>query len=125
MASALSSPSTTGSDDPAKIEILAQALYEAVAETDENRLWTQNDLLELNIIPGGSVGILVTVIQKLSHDFLFKPLRDSSATLCWKLRSEADAKTQVLLVFFCTLALTFSQVRLYHEHRIPSRIRTD
>ena len=95
MASFQSSPSTTEGDDATKIEVLAESMYDAVRDAGE-KLWTQRDLEELDIIPENNIIMLQKVIQKLCNAWLFRPLRDGSLGLCWKWRSEEDAKKYVL-----------------------------
>jgi DNA-directed RNA polymerase III subunit RPC6 len=89
-----SSPSTTGSDDPTKIELLAESIYDAVRDSGD-RPWTQKDLEDLDVIPENNILVLQKVIQKLCNEWLFRPLRDGSLGLCWRWRSEDDAKKYV------------------------------
>ncbi len=96
MASALSPPSTAGSEDPSKVDFLKEALYDAVKEvSSEERLWSQKDLVNLDIIPGQNVALLLSVINKLCSEMLFKPVTDGRLGVCWRWRSEEDAKKYV------------------------------
>ena len=93
MASVLSSPSTTGSEDPAKVDFLKHALYETVKDnSNTTQNWTQSALLDLDTIPGNSVNLLIKVLQSLTDDFLFLTVTDGHLGLCWKWRSEKDAQ---------------------------------
>ena len=94
MASFHSSPSTTDSDDATKIEVLAESMYDAVRDAGE-RLWTQRNLEDLDIIPENNINTLQKVIQKLCNAWLFRPLRDGHLGLCWRWRSEEEAKKYV------------------------------
>jgi len=92
MAAFQSSPSTPGSDEATKIEVLAESIYDVVRDFGGERLWTQHDLEELDIIPENNIIMLQKVIQKLCNAWLFRPLRDGTLGLCWKWRSEEDAR---------------------------------
>jgi len=87
-----SSPSTTEGGDTEKIETLKAILYETVKDdSGEGRLWSQQDLLDLDIIPGGNITVLMSVVQKLCNERLFK-LVEGNNGVCYRWRSEEDAK---------------------------------
>ncbi|KAK3335932.1 DNA-directed RNA polymerase III-like protein [Cercophora scortea] len=78
--------------DPAKIQILKDALYtEARQHGSESRLFTQKDLTDLNVIPNDNVILLLLVVQALCDDKLFVATSHQSG-LAWRWRSREDAK---------------------------------
>ncbi|KAL2137272.1 hypothetical protein VTI74DRAFT_5003 [Chaetomium olivicolor] len=79
-------------DNPAKIAILKDALYEEIRQHgSETRLFTQRELLDLNIIPNGDVGLLLKVVQALTDDKLLVGITNH-AGLAWRWRSREEAK---------------------------------
>lgn len=81
----------------AKLEILKDALYDAVRETgSETRLFSQRDLLDLNVIPDdaklGKMGLLLQIVQSLCDDKLFIGTNSPATGLAWKWRSREDAR---------------------------------
>ncbi|KAK0630225.1 RNA polymerase Rpc34 [Bombardia bombarda] len=78
--------------DAAKLQILKDALYdEARQHGSESRLFTQRDLLGLNVIPNENATLLLRVVQGLCDDKLFVGT-NNHAGLAWRWRSKEDAK---------------------------------
>ena len=85
--------SRASSEDPSKIELLKDALYQAVVDNGgEGRLWNQRDLLDLDIIPEQNLMLLMKAVQGLCSDFLFKAMNDGRFGLCWRYRPAEDAQ---------------------------------
>ncbi|KAK3905751.1 DNA-directed RNA polymerase [Staphylotrichum tortipilum] len=85
--------SDTLADDSAKLAILKDALYEEIRQHgSETRLFTQKDLLDLNIIPNNNVLLLVRVVQGLTDDKLLVGTTNHHAGLAWRWRSREEAK---------------------------------
>ncbi|CAK7231068.1 34-kDa subunit of RNA polymerase III (C) [Sporothrix curviconia] len=81
------------SEDPSKIELLKDALYQAAVDNGgEGRLWSQQDLIDFDIIPEGNLDLLMKVVQGLCSDFLFKTMNDGRIGLCWRYRPVEDAQ---------------------------------
>ncbi|CAK7262720.1 34-kDa subunit of RNA polymerase III (C) [Sporothrix epigloea] len=81
------------SEDKSKIELLKDALYQsAVDNGGEGRLWSQQDLIDFDVIPEGNLDLLIKVVQGLCSDFLFKTMNDGRIGLCWRYRSVEDAQ---------------------------------
>ncbi|TPX16027.1 uncharacterized protein E0L32_000361 [Thyridium curvatum] len=90
MSGLLGSPA--GSEDPTKIEILKESLYDACAAAGStNRVFTQADFMNFDIIPDGNINTLMRVVQELSNEKLFKPVGDGRGGVNWKYRSQEDA----------------------------------
>jgi DNA-directed RNA polymerase III subunit RPC6 len=80
-------------DDSAKLQILKDALYDEIRQHgSETRLFGQQDLLDLNIIPKNDVTLLVRVIQALTDDKLLVGTTNHHAGLAWRWRSREEAK---------------------------------
>ncbi|KAK4129139.1 DNA-directed RNA polymerase III-like protein [Parathielavia appendiculata] len=85
--------STKMADDSAKLQILKDALYEEIRQHgSETRLFTQRDLLDLNIIPNNDLLLLVRVVQGLTDDKLLVGTTNHHAGLAWRWRSREEAK---------------------------------
>ncbi|CAK7566243.1 MAG: 34-kDa subunit of RNA polymerase III (C) [Sporothrix epigloea] len=81
------------SEDKSKIELLKDALYQAAVDNGgEGRLWSQQDLVDFDIIPEGNLDLLIKVVQGLCSDFLFKTMNDGRIGLCWRYRPVEDAQ---------------------------------
>ena len=92
MATTAGSTPSTGSEDPAKLEILREALYEQCQNHgSQTRLYSQKDLLELGVIPEENAVLLLRVVQQLCDEKLLIPVNDPRQGLLWKWRSEEDA----------------------------------
>ncbi|KAJ4297326.1 34-kDa subunit of RNA polymerase III (C) [Collariella sp. IMI 366227] len=80
-------------DNSAKLAILKDALYEEIRQHgSETRLFTQRDIVDLNVIPNGDVGLLLRVVQGLTDDKLLVGVANHHAGLAWKWRSREEAK---------------------------------
>jgi hypothetical protein len=101
---ASSSRAGTGEDTP-KVEILKDALYEEMLQHGSSeRLYTQNDLIGLNIIPRNDLMLLLKVVQGLCDERLLVAATDNRTGICWRYRSREDAKKCV-----STSPLVFAQ----------------
>ncbi|KAK3329928.1 DNA-directed RNA polymerase III-like protein [Apodospora peruviana] len=79
-------------DDPAKIQILKDALYDAARENgSEARAFSQKDLLDFDIIPADNPMLLLRVVQRLCDDKLFVGITQATG-LAWRWRNKEDAK---------------------------------
>src|SRR5690349_11501140 len=77
----------------AKVDILKNTLYDTVIQHGSNtRLFTQSDLLDLDIIPHRNLQLLLQVIQALTNDKLLVGVTGGQGGLAWKYRSREDAK---------------------------------
>ncbi|KAL2157972.1 hypothetical protein VTH06DRAFT_4781 [Thermothelomyces fergusii] len=80
-------------DDPVKIQILKDALYEEMRQHgSEARPFSQKDLLDLNIIPNGNLELLLQVVQRLCDDKLLVGITNHNAGMAWRWRSREEAK---------------------------------
>ncbi|KAK3395450.1 RNA polymerase Rpc34 [Sordaria brevicollis] len=78
--------------DRGKIQILKDALYEAARDHgSDQRLFTQRDLLDMQVIPQDNLALLMQVIQVLCDEKLFVGNTTASG-LSWRWRSREDAK---------------------------------
>lgn len=87
-----------GGSDPqaAKLEVWKQALYERVKETSrDNDLFSQDELLQLDVIPNKDLRLLAQVVQSLSNDKLFVTMREASGQVLWKWRDAQEAHKYV------------------------------
>lgn len=85
--------SDNAADDSAKLQILKDALYDEMRQHgSESRLFTQKDLLDLNIIPNDNVMLLVRVVQGLCDDKLLVGTTNQHGGLAWRWRSREEAK---------------------------------
>jgi DNA-directed RNA polymerase III subunit RPC6 len=76
-----------------KVDVLKDALYEACSEHgDDRRLFTQADLLGLNILPTHDVGLLMRLVQALTNERLFVAVTDVRVGLAWRFRRREDAE---------------------------------
>ena len=81
--------------DRDKIQILKDALYDAAREHgSDQRLFTQRDLLDMQVIPQDNMTLLIQVIQILCDEKLFVGNTTGSG-LSWRWRSREDAKKYV------------------------------
>ncbi|KAF4125005.1 hypothetical protein GMORB2_3844 [Geosmithia morbida] len=81
-------------NDPtaAKLAVWKDALYDKVRESGrENDLFTQDNLMDLGVIPNGDKGLLLRVVQALSDDKLFVTMREASGNVFWKWRDAQEA----------------------------------
>lgn len=91
------SPSTattasTATTDPAKLDVIKQAVYEVmVANGGEERLYTQYDLFEFDVIPNRDPQLLLKTVQSLTNDKLLIAVNVQGG-LAWRWRSREEAK---------------------------------
>lgn len=79
-----------------KLQLMKDMLYDRVTDISRpDDSFSQDDLLDLGVIPNGDKMLLLRVIQELSNDRLFVTMRDSSGGVCWKWRSREEAKKYV------------------------------
>lgn len=89
---AASAGSSGGDTDNAKLAVLKEALYEQCREAGQgNDMFSQDDLLRLNVIPNGDLLLLARVVQSLSDDKLFVTMREASGQVLWKWRDAQEA----------------------------------
>ncbi|KAK4156163.1 hypothetical protein C8A00DRAFT_30976 [Chaetomidium leptoderma] len=80
-------------DDSVKRQILKDTLYDEIKQHgSETRLFSQKDLLDLNIIPNNNVLLLVRIVQGLCDDKLLVGTTNHHAGLAWRWRSREEAK---------------------------------
>ena len=79
--------------DVAKLAVLKSALYEACrnSSTSDSHIFTQSDLLNLNVIPARNASLLLKILQSLSDDRLFVPVNTPQG-LGWRWRDEDEAQ---------------------------------
>ncbi|KAL7929418.1 RNA polymerase Rpc34 [Trichoderma chlorosporum] len=79
-----------GSDpDPVKLAVLKELLYERCRE--EGDMFSQDDLLRMDVVPGRDLILLARVVQSLSDDKLFITMREASGQVLWKWRDKQEA----------------------------------
>ena len=80
---------------PSSPKELCNALYASCASQPPDKIFNQQDLLSLKIIPGDKVadqiGELVTCLNRLTSDGLFK-MYTKDGKPCWKVIKKEDAK---------------------------------
>lgn len=94
MAPAAAAKVAKSDHDPqqAKLAVLKDLLYDRVKEAGrEDDSWTQEELLELDVIPNKDNSLLLSVVQALSNDKLFITMRESSGQVSWKWRDAQEA----------------------------------
>ncbi|KID78824.1 uncharacterized protein G6M90_00g026210 [Metarhizium brunneum] len=78
--------------DGAKLAVWKEALYERCKEAGPgNDLFSQDDLLRLDVIPNKDLLLLARVVQSLSDDKLFITMREASGQVLWKWRDAQEA----------------------------------
>ncbi|KJZ77012.1 hypothetical protein HIM_03333 [Hirsutella minnesotensis 3608] len=79
--------------EDAKIAVWKDALYERVREAgpDSNDLFSQDELLKLDVIPNRDLMLLARVVQALTDEKLFITMRDGSGQVLWKWRDAQEA----------------------------------
>lgn len=78
--------------ETAKLQLFKDALYdEARQHGSESRLFNQQDLLDLGIIPNNDANLLLAVVQGLTSDKLFVGVTGTHG-IAWRWRSREDAK---------------------------------
>jgi|SRR5687767_13387041 DNA-directed RNA polymerase III subunit RPC6 len=73
----------------AKMDVWKKLLYERCKELGE--MFSQDDLLRLDVIPNRDLKLLIEVVQALSNDKLFITMRDASGQVLWKWRDAQEA----------------------------------
>ncbi|KAM0478287.1 hypothetical protein ACHAPX_005477 [Trichoderma viride] len=87
---AASSSRANGSDaDSAKLAVLKELLYDRCRE--EGDMFSQDDLLRMEVIPNRDLLLLARVVQSLSDDKLFITMREASGQVLWKWRDKQEA----------------------------------
>ncbi|KAF4592418.1 DNA-directed RNA polymerase III subunit rpc6 [Ophiocordyceps camponoti-floridani] len=75
-----------------KLAVLKEMLYERCKEAGpDNDLFSQDDLLRLDVIPNRDLLLLARVVQSLSDDRLFITMREASGQVLWKWRDAQEA----------------------------------
>jgi DNA-directed RNA polymerase III subunit RPC6 len=106
-------PQLEGDSDAAKLAVWREALYERVKETGrENDLYSQDDLLKLDVIPNRDAVLLLRIVQSLTDDKLFVTMREASGQVFWKWRDAQEAHKYVQLNY----PHVFSSVRGVRAH---------
>ncbi|GAB0138321.1 hypothetical protein EsDP_00006557 [Epichloe bromicola] len=78
--------------EAAKFAVWKEALYERCKEFGPgNDLFSQDDLLRLDVIPNKDLLLLARVVQSLSDDKLFITMREASGQVLWKWRDAQEA----------------------------------
>jgi DNA-directed RNA polymerase III subunit RPC6 len=88
-AAATPAPAAGGESNASKVDVWKMVLYERCKELGE--MFTQEDLLRLDVIPNGDLQLLIDVIQALSNDKLLITMRDPSGQVLWKWRDAQEA----------------------------------
>ncbi|KAL9480558.1 hypothetical protein ACSS6W_005344 [Trichoderma asperelloides] len=87
---AVGSSRANGSDaDSAKLAVLKELLYDRCRE--EGDMFSQDDLLRMEVIPNRDLLLLARVVQSLSDDKLFITMREASGQVLWKWRDKQEA----------------------------------
>lgn len=89
-------PAASGSGggvvDDAKLAVWKEALYERCREAfPENDMFSQDDLLRLDVVPNRDIMLLAKVVQSLSNDKLLITMREASGQVLWKWRDAQEA----------------------------------
>ncbi|KAK2599950.1 34-kDa subunit of RNA polymerase III (C) [Conoideocrella luteorostrata] len=90
---ASAAPAAGGSEsEAAKFAVFKELLYERCKEAGPgNDLFSQDDLMRLDIIPNKDLALLARVVQSLSDDKLFITMREASGQVLWKWRDAQEA----------------------------------
>ena len=83
---------TTDSKSSPTPHELQNALYAKCAQAGLDRLWGQQDLLTLGVIAPDDVKTLLTTVQQLTNEGLFKSYHQTDGTMAWKVVGQNDAK---------------------------------
>ena len=91
--------------EAAKLQVWKDALYQRCKEAGPgNDLFSQDDLLRLEVIPNRDLLLLAKVVQSLSDDKLFITMREASGQVLWKWRDAQEAhkyaRTPTIYNFF-------------------------
>jgi DNA-directed RNA polymerase III subunit RPC6 len=74
----------------AKLGVWKQALYERCRDSGSD-MFSQDELLRLDVIPNRDLMLLARVVQSLSDDKLFITMREQSGQVVWKWRDSQEA----------------------------------
>ncbi|KAH7273484.1 RNA polymerase Rpc34 [Fusarium solani] len=74
----------------AKLAVWKEALYDRCRESGVD-MFSQDDLLRLDVIPNRDLMLLARVVQSLSDDKLFITMREASGQVLWKWRDAQEA----------------------------------
>ncbi|KAF4974381.1 hypothetical protein FZEAL_8713 [Fusarium zealandicum] len=74
----------------AKLSVWKEALYDRCRESGVD-MFSQDDLLRLDVIPNRDLMLLARVVQSLSDDKLFITMREASGQVLWKWRDAQEA----------------------------------
>ncbi|PHH68484.1 hypothetical protein CDD80_7488 [Ophiocordyceps camponoti-rufipedis] len=85
-------PGPSPEGEAGKLAVLKEMLYERCKEAGpDNDLFSQDDLLRLDVIPNRDLLLLARVVQSLSDDKLFITMREASGQVLWKWRDAQEA----------------------------------
>ncbi|KAM5355321.1 hypothetical protein ACJ41O_001967 [Fusarium nematophilum] len=74
----------------AKLAVWKEALYDRCRESGVD-MFSQDELLRLDVIPNRDLMLLARVVQSLSDDKLFITMREASGQVLWKWRDAQEA----------------------------------
>ena len=74
----------------AKLGVWKEALYDRCRESGTD-MFSQDDLMRLDVIPKGDLMLLARVVQSLTDDKLFITMREASGQVLWKWRDSQEA----------------------------------
>ncbi|CAM1504400.1 Fc.00g019910.m01.CDS01 [Cosmosporella sp. VM-42] len=83
-------PAVEGDAESAKLGVWKEALYERCRDSGTD-MFSQDDLLRLDVIPNRDLMLLARVVQSLSDDKLFITMREGSGAVLWKWRDAQEA----------------------------------
>ena len=89
-------PSTNNIAKEEKVKVWSRVLYDKCQETwPETAMFTQADMLSLDVIPNRNINLLLEAIQVLSNAKLLISLKENSGQMSWKWREEEEAEKWV------------------------------
>lgn len=83
----------------AKLSVWKEALYDRCRESGSD-MFSQDELLRLDVIPNRDLMLLARVVQSLSDDKLFITMREASGQVLWKWRDAQEAHKYILRLIF-------------------------
>lgn len=86
--------SVDGDASTAKLAVWKEALYDRCRESGSD-MFSQDELLRLDVIPNRDLMLLARVVQALSDDKLFITMREASGQVLWKWRDAQEAHKYV------------------------------
>ena len=81
-------------DEVPSAEELSKALYASCASQSPDEIFDQDHLLSLEVIPDKDVTLLLSCVQQLVNDGLFKIMK-KDRQICWKIIKRDDAAKYV------------------------------